>query len=346
MRHILFKIIAGGLMGLLSAQAAQATDVEKLYGGMTAFHQGDYADAVRRLSLPEVRNDPQAQEMLAVLYYEGTRVPQDYAKAALLWRLAAMQGRPSAQSALGHMYFMGYGVPQDDAQFAEWTTAAAREDDPIGLLNMAEGYETGRGFAQSDEYACMYYGRANAFDPDLLIHEKLADYWIAGTCGDYTESAVPLYQKARFLGSTTAQAKLDRLGARGYDISGDASICDRAKQALGFGPFTGNTSENFKGRLFLATGIATGDACSEQVAAFKMLYGLNGYTPDPLQAVKHAQSAADKGYKPAKPILADALRVQDMMTAMLGDMDEFLADSDSLIEETEKEIEAYKRLLE
>ena len=59
------------------------------------------------------RHTPVAQCQLAVMYGNGTGVPQDHAEAVRWYRLAADQGQARAQVNLGVMYANGTGVPQD-----------------------------------------------------------------------------------------------------------------------------------------------------------------------------------------------------------------------------------------
>ena len=69
--------------------------------GADAFSRGDYANAIQLLRPVADAGDPEAQVMLADIYYEGRGVPKDYAQAVDWFRKAADQGAPLGQFYLG-----------------------------------------------------------------------------------------------------------------------------------------------------------------------------------------------------------------------------------------------------
>jgi len=92
--------------------------------GADAFSRGDYANAIQLLRPVADAGDPEAQVMLADIYYEGRGVPKDYAQAVDWFRKAADQGAPLGQFYLGLAYINGQGVPKDRVQAHVWFTLA------------------------------------------------------------------------------------------------------------------------------------------------------------------------------------------------------------------------------
>ncbi len=102
--------------------------------GMTAYHRGDYATALREWRPLAKQGYAEAQSNLGVMYDIGQGVPQDYAEAAKWYRKGAEQGYAAAQNNLGFMYEDGQGVPQDYAHAHMWYNLAASSFPP-GVRN-------------------------------------------------------------------------------------------------------------------------------------------------------------------------------------------------------------------
>ena len=66
------------------------------------------------------QGDSDAQFKLAVMYNDGTGVPQNYTKAAEWYTKAANQGEISAQFILGSMYYQGIGVRKNMSIARKW----------------------------------------------------------------------------------------------------------------------------------------------------------------------------------------------------------------------------------
>lgn len=81
------------------------------------------------------QGDSDAQFKLAVMYNDGTGVPQNYTKAAEWYTKAANQGDSDAQFNLGVIYGKGQGVRQDYAKAAEWYQKAANQSPSRILCN-------------------------------------------------------------------------------------------------------------------------------------------------------------------------------------------------------------------
>jgi TPR repeat protein len=89
----------------------------------------DYVDAMAEgqfrlasdLIKPEAdKQNPQAQNALANLYYLGLGVEQDFRRAANLYHAAASNGFAAAQLNLGHLYKQGFGVNKSAERAFGW----------------------------------------------------------------------------------------------------------------------------------------------------------------------------------------------------------------------------------
>jgi uncharacterized protein len=106
----------------LSLCAAVLAD---LAAGQQAYHDGDYASALKEFLPLAKQGNAIAQVHLAFMYFQGYGVPQDYKEAMKWFRLAADQGYIQAQNELGVMYAKGEGVPQDSKEAMKWYRKAA-----------------------------------------------------------------------------------------------------------------------------------------------------------------------------------------------------------------------------
>ncbi len=68
---------------------------------------------------------PEAQNILAVLYYKGDGLSVDFGEAAEWARRAAEQGYAPAQADLAYMFEQGKGVPLDYVAAYSWYSVAA-----------------------------------------------------------------------------------------------------------------------------------------------------------------------------------------------------------------------------
>lgn len=103
-----------------------------------AMADGQYRRASELLQ-PEVdRNNPQARNSLANLYYLGLGVDPDYRVAATLYHSAATQGLAAAQLNLGHLYRQGLGVSKDNERAFGWYVHANIAGSPWAEYYMAQ----------------------------------------------------------------------------------------------------------------------------------------------------------------------------------------------------------------
>ena len=87
--------------------------------------------------------DPQAQNLLGVLYQHGKGIGQDNNKAALWYERSARQGNAKAQANLGDLYALGKGVKTDAIQALMWFYLSADQNEVTAINSLAD-YEKGR----------------------------------------------------------------------------------------------------------------------------------------------------------------------------------------------------------
>jgi len=133
--------------------------------GVSAYHRGDYAQAVRELAPAATRGDARAQGQLGFMYENGFGVPQNYVTAADLYQSAAVQGDTFAQSRLGLSYDRGHGVPPDLILSYKW-------------LNLAAARASGR---ERDFYRRLRDGVASKMTSAQIFEgQRLALIWASG----------------------------------------------------------------------------------------------------------------------------------------------------------------------
>src|SRR5262249_13018814 len=72
----------------------------------------------------------EAQAILALMYQQGSGVPQDAVMAAHWYLSAAEQGHVGAQYQLGLLYDKGHGVPPSAVIAYKWLNLAAARAEP------------------------------------------------------------------------------------------------------------------------------------------------------------------------------------------------------------------------
>ena len=95
----------------------------------------DTVEAVKWIRKSAEQGNMDALNMLAEIYDEGFRVPQDYAESAKWYRKAAEQGDAGAQNNLGVMYRKGEGVPQDYVEAYKWYNLASAQGETNATHN-------------------------------------------------------------------------------------------------------------------------------------------------------------------------------------------------------------------
>ena len=115
------------------------------------------AEKIRKLAM---KGNPEAQNRLGDMSYEGTEIAKDNEEAVLWYRKAAEQGYAEAQKNLGWMYCYGEGVPQNDAEALFWYRKAAEQGYAEAQYGTGWMYMNGRGTDQNDGDAVLWYRKA------------------------------------------------------------------------------------------------------------------------------------------------------------------------------------------
>jgi hypothetical protein len=162
------NIFVGGLLALGLFGAAIAGPLED---GLTAYQDGDYAEALRLWRPLANQGNAIAQAELGVMYTYGRGVPQNDAQAVAWLSKAAAQGNAWGEGRLGQMYLNGQGVQRDYAQAHMWLRKGAEQGDSLSQDSLGYLYETGKGVPQDYIQAHMWYNLAASDTQDAAVSE-------------------------------------------------------------------------------------------------------------------------------------------------------------------------------
>jgi S1-C subfamily serine protease len=172
------------LLAVLALCALAGAARADLSGGVAAFNQQRYAEAMREL-LPLARQgDANAQWAVGIMYFAGHGVAEDRAEGcrwfrrsaeqgsapgeyffgncyelgveiqrsereAVAWyRKSAKQGFAEAEAALGAHYIAGLGVKRNEATGIEWLQKSAAQGASFGMNLLCRAYRDGTGVAR------------------------------------------------------------------------------------------------------------------------------------------------------------------------------------------------------
>ena len=146
----------------------------------SAYKQGQYALALKRVTPLAASGHADAQHLLGLMYYMGRGVARDYRQAMTWHRKAAEQGKADAQYVVGAMYYTGNGVVQDHRQAVPWFRKAAEQGhaEAQHALGLMYRYHVA-GMPQDMVLAYMLWnlaatsGHANAAQQRAAIVEKM-----------------------------------------------------------------------------------------------------------------------------------------------------------------------------
>lgn len=127
--------------------------------------------------------DAISQFNLALLYDQGTAIPEDPREAVRWYTKAAEQDFVPAQRNLAYMYDVGRGVDQSDVEAAAWYRRAAEQGDAGGQNNLAGMYYLGRGVEKDFDAAAYWFSRS-AEQGDAGAQFNLARLYREGYLGD------------------------------------------------------------------------------------------------------------------------------------------------------------------
>src|SRR4051812_18867425 len=115
MGHFIAKLVlTAGLAGMTCIAHAY------LERGKAAYERGEYATALKELSVDANKGLEKAQNYLGLMYENGNGTPVDFSKAMSWYRKAADHGFAPAQTSVGYLLEEGKGLPRDYAQALEW----------------------------------------------------------------------------------------------------------------------------------------------------------------------------------------------------------------------------------
>ena len=180
--------------------------------GKMYFDRGDYEHAREQYYAAAQTGSPDAQILLAEMYFFGFGTAVDYDTAIFWYTQAANQGNPHAQYALGTFYANGRGVSINYTTAVYWWEKAAAQGHRDAQANLGVCYESGMGV-----------------EPDM---QKAFDWWVkAAKQGDgnsqyYVGITImdkeKLGRKPSLYELQTAAGWLKKAYANGVEGSGDA----------------------------------------------------------------------------------------------------------------------------
>lgn len=97
---------------------------------------------------------------LGTMYESGIGVPKCIEKAVELYEKAAKKGSPEAQNSLGILYYKGYGVKQNFEKAVLWLKKAAMQNFSTAQVNLGSLYKSGKGVEQNYEIAVEWLKKA------------------------------------------------------------------------------------------------------------------------------------------------------------------------------------------
>lgn len=146
------------LLSILNNNAAFSADFQK---GVEAFHNEDYAGAIKEWAPLAEKGDARAQYDMGLLYHTGLGVELDYQVAIMWYQRAAERQYAPAQFNLGSMYDNGEGVPQDYKTAIKWYLFAAEQGYSPAQYNLGSMYFGGQGVPKINPVAAyMWYSIA------------------------------------------------------------------------------------------------------------------------------------------------------------------------------------------
>jgi TPR repeat protein len=115
------------LVGLLLGVGLQAAATAGFVEGATAYNARNYPLALKEISPLAKAANPDAEQLLGLMYYMGRGVARDYKQAFFWSQKAATAGKSDAQYLIGAMYYTGNAVPLDQRQAVMWFKKAAEQ---------------------------------------------------------------------------------------------------------------------------------------------------------------------------------------------------------------------------
>jgi TPR repeat protein len=284
-----------------------------------ALKAADLPGAVPVLRSAADFGDPEAQAVLAGLYFEGRGVKKDPAEGARLVRRAAEAGFPWAQERLSELYREGLGVKKDPAQAMVWKKKAALRGSADSMYSLAIAYQDGAGVERSELEALGWLTAAAQADSAEALF-AMGDLSSKGLWGmpKSDASAYRWYSLAGERGHAEAQFKAGFMASMGDGAplswskavdwfrkaaeQGHAGAQDELAAAyqLGLGGLTRDTAQS---AAWSRKSAEQGSARGAMMLGLSLLNG-DGAAKDPAQAEKWLTKAAESGDADAGALLA------------------------------------------
>lgn len=156
-RLTIFSLV---LAPCLSGISAQAEGVDPLERGLSAYHAGDYKAAYNQTVPLAHQGNPDAKNLLGMMYELGQGVPRNLGKSISYYRQAAEQGNRYAQYNLAVSFDAGTGVPQNYREAVRWFRQAAEQGVSSAQYDLGVMLEQGRGTKVDFEKAAHWYRKA------------------------------------------------------------------------------------------------------------------------------------------------------------------------------------------
>ncbi len=155
--HRLAVLLA--MSSLLFAAIAFAQD-ESFERAMIDYNAGDYKTA-HDIILPLAEHgNPEASNLLGMMYDLGQGVHKDPARAVVYYRKAAKLGNVYGQFNLAVAYNTGVGIPMNYRAAVKWYRRAAEQNANFAQYSLATMYEDGTGVEKSASQAAYWYQKA------------------------------------------------------------------------------------------------------------------------------------------------------------------------------------------
>jgi uncharacterized protein len=166
-------------------------------------------------------NDPVAELIASLMYFDGLGVARDGEEALRWLRKAADQKLPLAQADLGVAYENGIGVPRDIAEAVRWFRAAADQNSAMAQAYLGDFYHRGEGVPRDDCEAARLYALSAA--QNFAHGQTNLGYMYEHGCGvpQNVAEAVRLYRLAAHQGFDVGEANLGAMYETGCGVPQD-----------------------------------------------------------------------------------------------------------------------------
>jgi TPR repeat protein len=147
-------------IGTSLAGGTPAGEIDPLERGLDAYYSGDYKTAYDFATPLASEGNPEAENLLGMMYELGKGVPKNLRKSYIFYRKAAEQGDKYAQYNLAVSYDSGTGTPQNYHEAIRWFRRAAEQGASFAQYDLAVMLEQGRGTRRNFKEAADWYRKA------------------------------------------------------------------------------------------------------------------------------------------------------------------------------------------